>query len=194
LCPTTCPLDSTCKKYRYKFKCICDPGYILSNNVCPDYDECVNNQHNCHSNAFCTNNKGSFNCTCNIGYIGNGTHCRLDSCPSWKVCPPRSSCKQDVGCVCNANHTLIFGTCYADKIQPNILPQNPSVASNNISPGTSAEVYTVVYAIFGALVGLCVLTFVAAMLKDKLRKAVTSVAPSRSATPRPFERLKDTAS
>ena len=41
-----------------------------------DVDECVENLHNCGSNAVCNNSPGSYNCTCSPGYHGDGRNCR----------------------------------------------------------------------------------------------------------------------
>ena len=49
-----------------------DFSYYLIQPV--DIDEC-SSDHNCHSDANCTNFRGSFNCTCKHGYQGNGSHC-----------------------------------------------------------------------------------------------------------------------
>ena len=40
-----------------------------------DVDECAENSHKCHGNAYCNNTVGSYNCTCNSGYSGNGFNC-----------------------------------------------------------------------------------------------------------------------
>ena len=40
-----------------------------------DVDECAENSHSCHGNAYCNNTVGSYNCTCNSGYSGNGFNC-----------------------------------------------------------------------------------------------------------------------
>ena len=44
----------------------------LAGDGCDDIDECSSSvkPHNCHADAFCTNNDGSFICTCNPTYIG----------------------------------------------------------------------------------------------------------------------------
>ena len=44
----------------------------LAGDGCDDVDECTSTAtpHNCHTDAFCTNNDGSFLCTCNPTYIG----------------------------------------------------------------------------------------------------------------------------
>ena len=40
-----------------------------------DINECVDNIHNCHTDAICNNTNGSFYCTCHNGYSGNGVNC-----------------------------------------------------------------------------------------------------------------------
>ena len=40
-----------------------------------DINECVDNIHNCHTDAICNNTNGSFYCTCHYGYSGNGVNC-----------------------------------------------------------------------------------------------------------------------
>ena len=44
----------------------------LAGDGCDDVDECTSTAtpHNCHTDAFCTNNDGSFLCNCNPTYIG----------------------------------------------------------------------------------------------------------------------------
>ena len=38
-------------------------------------DECADNEHDCDSNASCTNTEESFTCECNNGYTGDGKTC-----------------------------------------------------------------------------------------------------------------------
>ena len=40
--------------------------------VCKDVDECMQETHNCHTNADCFNLPGTFQCRCKAGYQGNG--------------------------------------------------------------------------------------------------------------------------
>ena len=44
----------------------------LAGDGCDDINECIDvtTTHNCHADAFCTNNEGSFVCTCNPTYSG----------------------------------------------------------------------------------------------------------------------------
>ena len=43
-----------------------------------DVNECDLDLHNCHTEAFCTDDIDGFNCTCNAGYSGNGTYCESE--------------------------------------------------------------------------------------------------------------------
>ena len=38
-------------------------------------DECLEDKHDCHADAKCTNSPGSWFCACNPGYHGDGVSC-----------------------------------------------------------------------------------------------------------------------
>ena len=40
-----------------------------------DIDECLEQSHQCHEEAVCTNNIGSYTCSCRPGFIGTGESC-----------------------------------------------------------------------------------------------------------------------
>jgi len=49
---------------------------LYNGNVLVDIDECAEDTHNCHSDAYCVNAIGSFICKCKVGFYGNGmTQC-----------------------------------------------------------------------------------------------------------------------
>ena len=43
--------------------------------TCQNVNECGGN-HQCHRDAFCTDNHGSYSCSCIAGYTGNGFSCQ----------------------------------------------------------------------------------------------------------------------
>lgn len=67
----------------------------LAGDGCDDVDECTSTvtPHNCHTDAFCTNNDGSFLCTCNPTYIGRSIFSRMaakfESSNFWIECHRR---------------------------------------------------------------------------------------------------------
>ena len=57
---------------------------LINHDFISDVDECFPDQisneyryleHNCHTDANCSNTKGSFFCTCHTGYSGDGVVC-----------------------------------------------------------------------------------------------------------------------
>eukprot|EP00494_Astrolonche_serrata_P034043 UN34312 len=47
----------------------------------PDVDDCETGEHNCHSDATCTNTPpGSHTCECKNGYSGDGETCIGNDC------------------------------------------------------------------------------------------------------------------
>ena len=42
---------------------------------CPDINECLLGEHNCHVNATCINTMSTFQCKCKRGFSGKGTMC-----------------------------------------------------------------------------------------------------------------------
>ena len=53
----------------------------------PDVNECVEETHDCHTNATCYNSIGSFTCSCNEGFEGNGVLCSSNNtnCPLYRI-------------------------------------------------------------------------------------------------------------
>lgn len=82
----------------------CATGYVASNNVCIDIDECLV-PGTCIDTASCGNTPGSFTCTCKTGYSGDGKSCAdVDECTTGKDdCAPSAACINNIGsfqCVC----------------------------------------------------------------------------------------------
>lgn len=45
-------------------------------------NECIENTHNCHKNAVCTDTEESFSCKCKLGFKGNGVTCTTIPSPT----------------------------------------------------------------------------------------------------------------
>ncbi|CAD5119519.1 DgyrCDS8121 [Dimorphilus gyrociliatus] len=76
-----CEKDEQCNKNGYCNKtiglCECNSGWEGDGkDECHDIDECVQELHNCHKDAICTNLDGKFHCDCKDGFVGNGTVCQ----------------------------------------------------------------------------------------------------------------------
>uniref|UniRef100_A0A0G4I6P6 EGF-like domain-containing protein n=1 Tax=Chromera velia CCMP2878 TaxID=1169474 RepID=A0A0G4I6P6_9ALVE len=73
--PPRCAHD--CIDYSPGYVCLCDPGYVLGQDLhtCADVDECVQNRDTCEQE--CTNTEGSFACSCGAGFSleSNGFAC-----------------------------------------------------------------------------------------------------------------------
>ncbi|XP_076456106.1 polycystin-1-like protein 2 [Babylonia areolata] len=87
------------------YTCICEQGFILSNSLCEDIDECADAEA-CPSNAVCHNSDGSFTCTCHSGYQdSNGLCFDVDECSGAGngPCTEHADCINTEGsyqCVC----------------------------------------------------------------------------------------------
>uniref|UniRef100_A0A0G4G6D2 HYR domain-containing protein n=1 Tax=Chromera velia CCMP2878 TaxID=1169474 RepID=A0A0G4G6D2_9ALVE len=52
-----------------------------------DFDECVEEEHDCNEFALCTNAEGSFSCQCNAGFGGDGVTCvECPDCTDSQTC------------------------------------------------------------------------------------------------------------
>ncbi|XP_033098103.1 uncharacterized protein LOC117102007 [Anneissia japonica] len=51
----------------------CFHGYVLSNDICVDYNEC--NDNPCGNNEMCINSVGDYTCVCNDGYVAVSSSC-----------------------------------------------------------------------------------------------------------------------
>ena len=63
------------------FDCTCEPGYVLTEGVCVDVDECAEGLDNCGTNESCSNTDGGFECACATGFSEGEEGCVLtDPC------------------------------------------------------------------------------------------------------------------
>ena len=75
-------LTCTCKGGLYGNGFVCVGKFLHGSNSTLlmsssfiDYDECLSENHNCSSNAKCTNTFGGFECACFEDYFGDGMAC-----------------------------------------------------------------------------------------------------------------------
>ena len=54
-------------------------GFLHQLSFLVDIDECLEQSHQCHEEAMCTNNIGSYTCSCRPGFIGTGESCMGES-------------------------------------------------------------------------------------------------------------------
>ena len=116
ICEQCPPMSTSPNGTLERAGCVCADGrQINENGVCIDVDECVEDSHNCHEDADCSNTEGSFTCACNAGYEDDtsapstavGTQCiDTDECASSvSDCDASATCNNTVGsfvCTCPA--------------------------------------------------------------------------------------------
>ena len=115
------PCSYKCENIPGSFRCSCDIGMVGHGKKelmpdgtikagCTDLNECDLKQHDCHSEAKCSNTIGSFTCECNKDYIGNGVRCSIpDKCHN-VVCQGNATCwldnTVDEGYKCKCDQTF----------------------------------------------------------------------------------------
>ncbi|XP_066022667.1 ALK tyrosine kinase receptor-like [Pocillopora verrucosa] len=115
-----CLHDSTCLNgYTDKrYICLCPHNYT-GENCEKDKNECIDNTHDCHAKAVCSNTEGSFTCNCIEGYQGNGRNCTdVDECTSHiHGCHYNASCNNTDGsytCKCKPGLSCTFKAVFSN--------------------------------------------------------------------------------
>ena len=110
----SCNVDvSTCANNIGAFDCVCNSGYIMTNEgECQDIDECASAENRCGAFGTCVNTPGNYECSCEDGYEldGFGFSCiDIDECEVAESCPSLSTCTNTDGghlCKCNDGHAM----------------------------------------------------------------------------------------
>uniref|UniRef100_A0A8C9X5K4 Fibulin 2 n=1 Tax=Sander lucioperca TaxID=283035 RepID=A0A8C9X5K4_SANLU len=108
LSTSACQLNERCMNTAGSYICqrpiTCPPGYQISNDICEDINECVQQSHNCGFGFECVNTEGSFRCNpkprCPVGFIHDvqGNCIDIDECgPSSQPCSLGFNCINTVG-------------------------------------------------------------------------------------------------
>ena len=122
--------NGICTNMDGSFKCVCNPGYVLSSSgfscigkglgesrifhlnffSCLDIDECAENVRICLAGR-CENLDGSYRCICDNGYthIADGSFCTdKDECAETGMCDNGQCVNMDGSfkCVCQPGYTL----------------------------------------------------------------------------------------
>uniref|UniRef100_H3DKQ0 Fibulin 2 n=1 Tax=Tetraodon nigroviridis TaxID=99883 RepID=H3DKQ0_TETNG len=101
-----CKLNQLCVNTVGSYVCqrliICPPGYQISNDICEDINECVQQSHNCGQDQECVNTEGSFRCNskprCPLGFNRESAGTDTDECgASSQTCSPAFNCINTVG-------------------------------------------------------------------------------------------------
>jgi Calcium binding EGF domain. len=77
---TSVPRNGKCENTLGSFKCLCDDGYSIKEELedgCTDDDECELNLYHCDPRAECQNTNGSYVCSCHEGFSGDGFECQV---------------------------------------------------------------------------------------------------------------------
>ena len=104
-----CQANAFCFDSIGSHTCECNNGYVDSDGVCDDINECDNGTHNC-ANAACNNIDGSFFCVCESGYVGEPDCTDVNECFDTELydCDQNAFCNNTVGsykCVCNLGYS-----------------------------------------------------------------------------------------
>ncbi|XP_032377048.1 fibulin-2 isoform X1 [Etheostoma spectabile] len=108
LSTSACQLNERCVNTAGNYICqrliTCPPGYQISNDICEDINECVQQSHNCGFGFECVNTEGSFRCNpkprCHGGFIQDvqGNCIDIDECgASSQPCSLGFNCINTVG-------------------------------------------------------------------------------------------------
>ena len=87
-------------------------GFSGDGFVCENANECVEQTHECHEYAYCTDTGGGYECACIEGYAGDGYDCSEDDVCEDNNCGEDGQCVatgETYACACNAGHEDVGG-------------------------------------------------------------------------------------